>query len=125
MVAVDGYKSSALFTALKASLADPATKADNIKKVKGIFHLVVKNAEGKETTWTIDLKDKGDVLLGAEGKADITVSLSDDTFVDLAAGKVNGQKAFMSGKLKVKGNIGLATKLDTVLKSAKAPKAKL
>ncbi|KAJ3352749.1 hypothetical protein HDU83_007697 [Entophlyctis luteolus] len=117
-VAVDGYKSSALFVAIKNALAGPA-KSDAIKKVNGVFHLVVKNAAGKENTWTIDLKEKGDVLLGAEGKADITISLSDDTFVDLADGKINGQKAFMAGKLKVKGNIGLATKLDTVLKAAK------
>ncbi|KAJ3388867.1 hypothetical protein HDU84_009374 [Entophlyctis sp. JEL0112] len=117
-VAVDGYKSSALFVAIKNALAGPG-KSDAIKKVNGVFHLVVKNAAGKENTWTIDLKEKGDVLLGAEGKADITISLSDDTFVDLADGKINGQKAFMAGKLKVKGNIGLATKLDTVLKAAK------
>lgn len=56
----------------------------------------------------------------AKGKADVTINLSDDTFIDLADGKVNGQKAFMSGKLKVKGNIMLATKLDGVLKAQKA-----
>ncbi|KAJ3237151.1 hypothetical protein HDU81_009907 [Chytriomyces hyalinus] len=118
-VNVEGYKSSALFAQIKASLESPAAKQDAIKKVKGVFHLVIKNAAGKETTWTIDLKNKGDVLLGADGKADITINLSDDTFIDLAEGKINGQKAFMSGKLKVKGNIALATKLDSVLKSAK------
>ncbi|KAI8827741.1 SCP2 sterol-binding domain-containing protein [Chytriomyces cf. hyalinus JEL632] len=118
-VNVEGYKSSALFAQIKASLETAAAKQDAIKKVKGVFHLVIKNAAGKETTWTIDLKNKGDVLLGADGKADITINLSDDTFIDLAEGKINGQKAFMSGKLKVKGNIALATKLDSVLKSAK------
>lgn len=53
-------------------------------------------------------------------KADVTINTSDDTFVDMADGKLNGQKAFMSGKLKVKGNIMLATKLDGVLKAQKA-----
>jgi len=56
----------------------------------------------------------------AEPKADITIILSDDTLVDLASGKLNGQKTFMTGKLKTRGNIMLATKLENVLKGGKA-----
>lgn len=44
----------------------------------------------------------------------VTISLADQTFDDLKNGKVNGQKAFMSGKLKVKGNSKL---LETFLRA--------
>jgi len=50
--------------------------------------------------------------------------LPDDTFADLSDGKLDGQKAFMTGKLKTKGNMMLATKLGPVLATAR-PKAKL
>lgn len=63
----------------------------------------VKNSSGEEQTWTLELKKEGKVELGAPPKADITINLADETFMDLASGKLNGQKAFMSGKLKVKG----------------------
>lgn len=39
----------------------------------------------------------------AKQKADVTITTSDDTFMQMADGQLNGQKAFMSGKLKVKG----------------------
>ena len=36
-------------------------------------------------------------------------------FVDMMNGKLNGQMAFMTGKLKVAGDMGLAMKLQTLL----------
>jgi len=37
-------------------------------------------------------------------------------FLDLVDGKLDGTMAFMSGKLKVKGDMGLAMKLQNVLR---------
>ncbi|KAJ3490829.1 hypothetical protein NLI96_g1144 [Meripilus lineatus] len=126
-VKVDGFKSSEVLAALAAvfeGYSDEERK-QQIKKTNGIFELRVKNAGGQEGIWTIDLKNTGSVYLGeAKPKPNVTILLSDETFQDLAAGKVDGQKAFMTGKLKTKGNMMFATKLDGVLKAAKA-KAKL
>jgi len=124
---VDGFKASAILAGL-ASVFDgynEEEKKAQIKKTNGVFELRVKNAEGTEATWTIDLKSTGTVYKGApKSKPNVTIMLSDETFEQLAAGKLDGQKAFMTGKLKTKGNMMFATKLDGVLKSAKT-KAKL
>ncbi|KAK7454569.1 hypothetical protein VKT23_011321 [Stygiomarasmius scandens] len=120
---VDGFKSSELISSIATAFASasPAEKAEQKKKVNGIFQLNVKNAQGTEAIWTIDLKKTGEVYKGpAKPKADVTISLTDETLTELASGKLNGQKAFMTGKLKTKGNIMLATKLDGVLKASKA-----
>ncbi|KAJ7104289.1 SCP2 sterol-binding domain-containing protein [Mycena belliarum] len=124
---VDGFKASALIAGISDSFAllSDAEKQAQMKKVNGIFQLDVSNEAKEVATWTIDLKKSATVYKGpAKPKADVTIILSDDTLADLASGKLNGQKAFMTGKLKTKGNMMLATKLDGVLKVAK-PKAKL
>lgn len=54
----------------------------------------------------------------------MTLILSDADFNSLVSGKGNAQRLFMSGKLKVKGNVMKATKLDPILKQAQT-KAKL
>jgi putative sterol carrier protein len=48
----------------------------------------------------------------------------DKDFENLAVGKANAQKLFMSGKLKVKGNVMKATKVEPIFKSIQG-KAKL
>ncbi|KAH8921571.1 sterol-binding protein [Atractiella rhizophila] len=115
-------KSSNIFDLIQKGLEGMSEneKKSSMKKVNGIFEMRIKNG-AKEGVWTIDLKKEGKVYKGpAKPKADVTINVADQTFQDLADGKLNGQKAFMSGKLKVKGNIMLATKLDTVLKDAQS-----
>src|SRR5690625_3109968 len=49
--------------------------------------------------------------------ADCTLKMSSDDFVKMTEGELNGTQAFMSGKLKIKGNMGLALKLQDILQS--------
>lgn len=49
-------------------------------------------------------------------KADCTLKLSSKDFVKLINGDLNSTSAFMFGKLKVDGSIGLALKLEGLLK---------
>ena len=48
--------------------------------------------------------------------ADVNMILSAENFVKMFAGKLNPTQAFMSGKLKIKGNLGKAMKLEKVMK---------
>ncbi|KAF2628897.1 sterol-binding-like protein [Macroventuria anomochaeta] len=129
-LALDDFPSSAAFDAIQASLsASPADRKAAIKSGNGIFAFTLKN-NGKEESWHIDLKETGTVGRGVapEGKkAAVTLVLNDAEFQKLVAGKANAQKLFMSGKLKVKGDVMKATKLDPILKKAQAqaPQSKL
>lgn len=62
----------------------------------------------------------------AGSKAGVTMTVSEKDFVGLMTGTANAQSLFMGGKLKLKGNMGLAMKLSQLQSLApKAPKARL
>lgn len=48
---------------------------------------------------------------GRAENPDLTVAISDENLVSLFRGELNPMTAFMSGKLKVKGDMGLAQRL--------------
>ena len=59
------------------------------------------------------------------GLTAVTLSLSDEDFGKMVDGKRQAQQLFMSGKLKIKGDIMKATRMEPVLKKAQQSKAKL
>ncbi|KAL9604248.1 MAG: hypothetical protein Q9219_000646 [cf. Caloplaca sp. 3 TL-2023] len=124
----DSFPSSAAFDTINSSLqADDAERKDAVKKGNAIFAFTLKNLQGQEESWYIDLKESGSAGKGVapQGKeADVTLSLSDEEFGKLVSGKTQAQRLFMSGKLKIKGNVMKATKMEPVLKKAQT-KAKL
>ncbi|XP_060091536.1 peroxisomal multifunctional enzyme type 2 [Heteronotia binoei] len=89
-----------------------------VKKVNAVFQWNITKDGKTAVQWTIDLKNgSGELYKGpAQGKVDTTFTLSDEDFMDVALGNITPQKAFFSGKLKVKGNIMLSQKLEMILK---------
>ena len=81
-------------------------------------------------TVKLDFGDPGSVYIdgksnpntvseGTGQSADCTISVSLETFEKMVKGELDGTSAFMQGKLRVAGDMGLAMKLGPVLASAR------
>uniref|UniRef100_A0A0V0G3U7 Sterol carrier protein 2 n=1 Tax=Triatoma dimidiata TaxID=72491 RepID=A0A0V0G3U7_TRIDM len=111
------FKVTRLFKILEGAMQDD--KDNLIEKVRGIYCFKVKNSEGKEGMWIINAKTgKGSVAYNGKEKPDVTFIVNDEDVVDLISGKLNPQKAFFQGKIKIQGNMGLALKLTELQKKA-------
>jgi putative sterol carrier protein len=63
-------------------------------------------------TWKVDVKDGNVNVTEGGGDADVTITASEETFDKLVSGEQNPTSAYMTGKLKVKGDMGAAMKLQ-------------
>jgi putative sterol carrier protein len=62
--------------------------------------------------WTVKVEEGSvRVVEGAE-EADVTISASQEVFQKIIAGEQNPTSAYMTGKLKLKGDMGAAMKLQ-------------
>ena len=68
----------------------------------------------------IDGKSSPNTVSDGAGKnADCTISVTLETFEKMVKGELDGTSAFMQGKLRVAGDMGLAMKLGPILAKAR------
>jgi putative sterol carrier protein len=62
--------------------------------------------------WAVIIKNqKLEVKEGTHPSPTLKLTITEADYMDLINGKISGEKAFITGKLKFQGNIGLALKL--------------
>ena len=89
----------------------------NADAAKGMNSTIQFNLSDNGGQWYVVIKDgKAEVTKGTASSPNMTLSMSASDYVDMTMGKLNGQMAFMSGKLKISGDMGLAMKMQSLFK---------
>jgi putative sterol carrier protein len=87
-----------------------SSRAD-ASKTAGMNNSYLFEIEGAGT-WTVTLDD-GQLSVAEGGSdADVTISTNEENFLKIASGEQNPTTAYMTGKLKIKGDMGAAMKLQ-------------
>ena len=71
---------------------------------------------GDGTFLMLDASQVPNVVSNDDSEADCTLKISLDDFVAMTQGELDGTSAFLSGKLKIEGDMGIAMKLQGVLR---------
>lgn len=101
---------SALFDQLRDRVASHPELVDD---VGAIYQFDIEGPQGG--SWIVDLRNApGAVRQGGAEDADCVISVAQDVFAGIMAGKVDPQMAFMMGRVKVAGNFMLATRLRSL-----------
>lgn len=102
--------SAVIFDAIGDHLA---SHPEIVQKVATVFAFKLSNPESE---WTVDAKAApGSVKRGIVEGADVSFELAEEDFVALTLGKAEPQKLYFGGKLKIRGNLMAAQKLQTVI----------
>ena len=89
--------------------ADPTL----VQRVNAVYQFNVLGDDGG--TWVVDLKNgAGDVWAGQHDDADCVISMNREDFMALATGRINPLNAFMQGRIRVQGDIMMATRLQSL-----------
>jgi len=86
------------------------TRAD-ASKTAGMNNSYIFDIDGAGR-WKVDVDDGAVSVAEGGDDADVTISASEETFQKIIAGEQNPTSAYMTGKLKIKGDMGAAMKLQ-------------
>jgi putative sterol carrier protein len=82
-------------------------------RIEGMTNTYVFDIEGAGT-WTVKVADGAITVAEGVEDADCTFSATEETFEKIASGEQNATTAYMTGKLKIKGDMGAAMKLQKI-----------
>lgn len=80
-------------------------------KIAGMTNSYLFDIEG-EGQWLVAVGDGAVTVTEGGGEADATIATSSEVFEKIVAGEQNPTTAYMTGKLKIKGDMGAAMKLQ-------------
>jgi putative sterol carrier protein len=80
-------------------------------KTAGMTNTYVFDIEGVGQ-WTVSVVDGAVSVTEGGGEADCTLTASEETLLKIARGEANPTTAYMTGKLKIQGDMGAALKLQ-------------
>ena len=90
------------------------SRPDAVQKINAVYQFNISGPDGG--SWSVDCTQPGGkISAGTAAAAKCTVAAVDTDFLAIVNGKMNPQMAFMSGKLKIQGDMGLAMKLQQIL----------
>jgi putative sterol carrier protein len=87
-----------------------ADRAD-AEKTAGMNNSYLFDIEGAGQ-WIVAVTDGAVTVTEGTGEADTTISTSEETMMAVVRGEQNPTTAYMTGKLKIKGDMGAAMKLQ-------------
>jgi len=85
----------------------------NPERIEGMSNTYVFDIEGAGA-WTVAIADGAIEVTEGIGDGDCTFSASEESFARIVAGEQNPTTAYMTGKLKIKGDMGAAMKLQKI-----------
>jgi hypothetical protein len=95
------------------------TQPEIVKDIGGVYLFRISGQEGG--IFHVNLKDNPGICY-EEKPAECVLDIRDRDFLKLVKGILPGYKAMLNGRLKVKGDLRLATRLNEIFKTVRAKK---
>jgi putative sterol carrier protein len=103
--------------------------SNEINEIAEGMSKAIGGTSGLNATLKFDFEGKGNIYIDGKSTpntvstdnkpADCTITVSLENFKKMAAGELDGTSAFMQGKLKVAGDMGVAMKLGPIMAKAR------
>jgi putative sterol carrier protein len=88
----------------------------NPAKAKGVNAVIQLNAtgEGGGAYYTTVAEGKAKLTPGSAPNPTVTINVAAQDWIDILAGKLDPTRAFMAGKLRITGDLGLMMRFQTM-----------